>query len=186
MSSHISWETLLAWWLGELAEAEAAPVEEHLFGCAPCTRRGEELAALGAGVRAAVREGRVTAFISQGFLEGLLAQGLRLREYLAQPGERIHCTLLAGEDGVVSRVRAPLAGVKRIDALRRVEVGGALVEEARVEDVPFDPAAGEVLIVHSGAALRKMPAHTATVRLVAVEDGGERALGEYTFAHTPG
>lgn len=186
MNNHTSWETLLAWWLGELAEAEAAPVEAHLFGCAHCTRRGEALAALGAGVRAAVREGRVTVFISKGFLEGMLAQGLRLREYLLQPGERVDCTLLAGDDGVVSRVRAPLGGVTRIDALQRVEVGGALVAEARIEDVPFDPAAGEVLFVPSAAALRKMPAHTVTVRLVSVEEGGERELGEYTFAHTPG
>jgi hypothetical protein len=31
-----------------------------------------------------------------------------------------------------------------------------------------------------------MPAHTATMRLVAVEEKGERELGEYVFAHTPG
>ena len=53
-------------------------------------------------------------------------------------------------------------------------------------DLPFDPAAGEVLFLPSAAALRKMPAHTMRVRLVAVDEAGERPLGEYTFAHTPG
>ena len=37
----------------------------------------------------------------------------------------------------------------------------------------------------SAAAPRKMPAHTFRVQLVAVDEGGERPLGEYTFAHTP-
>jgi hypothetical protein len=31
-----------------------------------------------------------------------------------------------------------------------------------------------------------MPANTLHVRLVSVEEAGERAIGEYTFAHTPG
>jgi hypothetical protein len=30
-----------------------------------------------------------------------------------------------------------------------------------------------------------MPAHTQVVRLVAVEPGGDRVLGEYTFNHSP-
>jgi hypothetical protein len=60
------------------------------------------------------------------------------------------------------------------------------VSEFRLEDVPFDPAAGEVLTLPlAPAELRKMPAHTARTRLVAVEETGERELGEYTFAHSP-
>jgi hypothetical protein len=81
-------------------------------------------------------------------------------------------------------MQAALAGVKRIDALERLEVAGE-VTETRVEDVPFDPTAGEVLILPSAAWLRKMPANTLRVRLVAVEAAGERVIGEYTFAHTP-
>ena len=73
----------------------------------------------------------------------------------------------------------------RVPAGGRAEVGGEASEQ-RVEDVPFDPAAGEVLFLPSAAALRKRPVHTVRVRLVAVDEAGERALGEYTFAHTPG
>lgn len=124
--------------------------------------------------------------ISKGFLDTMRAQGLRVREYQVEPGGRVECTIKAEDDAVVSRVRAPLAGVKRLDALWRIEVGGR-VEESRLEDVPFDPASGEVLQLPVAAdRLRKMPAHTATMRLVAVEDKGERELGEYVFAHTPG
>jgi hypothetical protein len=132
-----------------------------------------------------MREGRVAAGISVPFLETLRSQGMRIREYRVPPDGRVECTLRADDDAVVSRMQAPLAGVKRVDALQRVEVGGE-VSEQRVEDVPFDPAAGEVLFLPSAAALRKMPAHTMRMRLVAVDEAGERPLGEYTFAHTPG
>ena len=53
-------------------------------------------------------------------------------------------------------------------------------------DAGFDAAAGEVLYLPSAARLRKMAANTKRVRLVAVDEAGERTLGEYTFAHTPG
>ena len=181
----IALEALVAWWLGELAPDAEAPIEEHLFACAHCTARLEELAALAAGIRATVREGRVAAGISVPFLETLRSQGMRIREYRVPPDGRVECTLRADDDAVVSRMQAPLAGVKRVDALQRVEVGGE-VSEQRVEDVPFDPAAGEVLFLPSANALRKMPAHTMRMRLIAVDEAGERPLGEYTFAHTPG
>jgi hypothetical protein len=54
-----------------------------------------------------------------------------------------------------------------------------------VEDVPFDPDAGEVLYLPSAAELKKLPAHMSRLQLVAVDESGERSLGEYTFAHTP-
>jgi anti-sigma factor RsiW len=181
----ISLETLIAYWLGELPAAAQEPLEEHLFACASCSARLEELAALASGIRAAVRDGRVAAVISVPFLEMLKRQGLRIREYRVPPGGRVDCTLRADDDAVVSRMQAPLAGVKRVDALRRMEVGGE-VTETRLEDVPFDPAAGEVLHLPSAAWVRGLPANTLRVRLVAVDEAGERALGEYTFAHTPG
>ena len=181
----LPFETLLAWWLGELPEAEADALEEHLLSCAHCASRGEELAALAAGVRAAVRSGAVGLVVSSPFVERMKEAGLRLREYRLAAGETVNCTLRADEDAVVSRLRAPLAGVTRLDALQRLEVAGVATPEVRVEDVPFDPESGEVLFVPMPAALKKMPAHTFRVRLVAVGAGGEAAIGDYTFAHTP-
>ena len=183
--SHIPWEALLAWWLGELPQAEEAPLEEHLFGCAACTRRLEALAALGEGVRGAVRAGTVGMVISAPFLARMKAEGLRVREYLLEPGRSVSCTIHAEDDALVSRIRAPLAGVKRLDALQVLEVAGAREPEVRLEDVPFDPDAGEVLFLPPAAWVKTMPAHAFRVRLVSVEEAGERPLGEYTFLHTP-
>jgi hypothetical protein len=181
----IEHETLLAYWLGELPPAQEAPLEEHLFACAACSARLEELGALASGIRAAVRAGAVKAVISVPFLETLKRQGLRIPEYRVPPGGRADCTLRAEDDAVVGRMQVQLAGVKRVDALQRLEAGGK-VSEARVEDVPFDAAAGEVLFLPSAAELRRLPAHTMRMRLMAVDEAGERSLGEYTFAHTPG
>ncbi len=181
----IELEALVAYWLGELGEAAEAPLEEHLFGCAHCTRRLEWLAACAGGVRAAAREGTIALSLTAGFLEHMKRAGMRIREYPAAPGATVHCTIRAEDDAVVSRLEAPLAGVRRVDELRSLDLGDGRIERWRLEDVPFDPQAGEVLSMHSTPVLRKMPAHTARVQLLAVDEAGERPLGEYTFAHTP-
>jgi hypothetical protein len=175
-------ETLVAWWLGELPEAEASSVEEHFFGCARCTRRLEDLAALGAGVRAAVHEGKVSLVVSAGFVEAMKQAGMRLREYELDAGGSVNCTIHADDDAVVSHMRAPLAGVKRVDVVR---LAGAGEPELRVADVPFDADAGEVVLIPPAAALKAMPAFTMRMRLIAVDEAGEAPIGEYTFNHSP-
>jgi len=171
---------LVEYWFGE-RDDEA--LEEHLLGCAECTARLEELAALGAGIRAAFRSGALHAVLPRAFVEALKREGLRLREYRVPPGGSVNCTLPKADDFVVSRLQAPLAGVERVDLMVVAQEGAA---ELTFEDIPFDPAAGEVLVVPSAAALRALPAHTARMRLFAVGAGGRKPLGEYTFVHTPG
>ncbi len=182
----IDYETLTAYWLGELPAAAEAQVEEHYFGCAHCARRLERLAALAGSIRAAVREGRVWGFVTPSFVEHMKREGLRVREYRTALGERVDCTLRADEDAVAGRMRVPLAGVKRLDILRTIEVEGREVGRWRAEDVPFEPGTDEVVTLPSAAALKEMPANTARVQLFAVDEAGERLLGEVTFAHTPG
>lgn len=178
----VNFEYLVAWWLGELPAAEAEKVEEHLFACAHCAGRAEWLAALSEDVRAAVRAGAIGMVVSAPFVEAMRRAGLRLREYKLGPGERVDCTIAADDDAVVSRVRAPLGGVERLDILEDIDGGRQSLE---LRDVPFDPAAGEVLFILQPAALKKMPAFVARMQLVAVDEAGRRTLGEYTFNHTP-
>ena len=181
----IEFEALVAYWLGELPTAAEAPIEEHIFGCAYCTRRVEELAALASGIRAVVRNGAVGAVITPPFLEHMRRQGMRIREYRLAPGERVACTIRADDDAVVSRLQAVLAGVARVDALHSLDLGDGRLQHWRAEDLPFDPGAGEVLALPSAEQLRRLPAHVFRIRLVATDESGERTLGEYTFAHTP-
>jgi len=186
MADHIDFGQLAAYWLGDLPAAEGDKVEEHVFACEPCAARLEWLAALSEGVRATVRGGRVGLFVSKRFVEALVQAGLRLREYELDAGGSVNCTIRADEDAVLSHMRAPLASAKRVDVVRRVSgVGGEQLED-RVADVPFDPAAGEVLFIPEAAGLKAMPSHVLQVKLLAVDEAGERPLGEYTFLHTAG
>jgi hypothetical protein len=182
MADHIDLQRAIAWWLRELPAAEAEKLEEHLFACGQCAGRLEWLAALSEGVRAALRAGALGMAVSAPFVEAMKRAGLRLREYRLDPGGRVDCTIAREDDAVVSRLRAPLAGVQRLDLLEDIDEGRQSVE---LRDVPFDPASGEVLFMLPPAALKRMPAHVARMRLVAVDGQGRRTLGEYTFQHTP-
>jgi anti-sigma factor RsiW len=173
---------LVDYWFGELPSEREEAIEEHLFACAHCSRALEELAALGAGIRAAFRGGMVRAVVSRGFVDAIKAQGLRLREYRVPAGGSVNCTIGAADDFVISRLEAPLAGVQRVDV---VVLGAQGEAQATFEDIPFDAGAGEVLLCPSAASLKQQPAFTARFRLVAVDGGGKKALGEYTFVHTP-
>lgn len=185
MADHIQFEALVAYWLGDLPAAESDKAEEHFFVCARCAGRLEWLAALSDGVRAALHGGKVAMVASAAFVETMKRARMRLREYRLAPGETVSCTLASDDDAVVSRVRAPLGAAKRVDALWRVDVAGAPEAQVRLEDVPFDAASGEVLFMPSSALLRGMPAHTQRLQLIVVDEQGERALADYTFAHTP-
>jgi len=101
------------------------------------------------------------------------------------PGERVACTISANDDAVVGHMQVALAGVKRVDALQSLDLGDGHVQQWHLEDLPFDPSADEMLSLASGTALKKLPAHTFRVQLVAVDESGERSLGEYTFVHAP-
>jgi hypothetical protein len=179
MSPHPEFAALAGWWLGETGD-EA--LEEHLLACAECSRRMAALAALGEAIGEAFRRGAVAAVLSRGMVRALQAQGLRLREYRVPAGGSVHCTIGAQDDFVLGALQAPLEGVRRLD-LEVCDEAGRPCE--RHEDIPFDPAAGEVLALPAAARLRRLPAHVERFRLVAVEEGARRALGEYTFIHAP-
>ncbi|HET7198669.1 MAG TPA: zf-HC2 domain-containing protein [Burkholderiales bacterium] len=177
----VAFPALVDYWFGELDGERAAALEEHLFACGHCAARLEQLAVLGEGVRKAFHAGAVRAVLSAAFLEKLKREGVRVREYRFASGGAVSCTIAAGDDFVVGRFCVPLAGVKRLDLLEDID-GKRTVE---LRDVPFDPAAGEVIFCPPAAALRRMPAHVGHVRLVAVDEEGSRTLGEYTFNHSP-
>jgi len=178
----IGFETLVAYWLGEVSEEREATLEEHVLACAHCSKRLEQLVVLAASVRAAVGSGRVSMVVPPRFVEAMKQAGLRLREYEVEPGGSVNCTIRAEDDAVISRMRAPLAGVKRLDV---VQVLGGGEPEVRLADVPFDAEAGEVLVIPSAAWLKTMPAFTMRMRLIDVAEKGEAPLGEYTFIHSP-
>ncbi len=173
---------LVEYWLGELEAAREEDVERHLFGCGECCAALQRIVELAGGIRALVRRGAVAAVVTPGFVEALGAAGLRLREYRVARNGSVHCTVAPDDDLLVSRLQAPLAGVERLDL---VTVEGEGAAPLRLRDIPFSAAAGEVVVVPRIDRIRALGVSTETVRLVAVESGGERVLGEYRFVHTP-
>jgi hypothetical protein len=110
-------------------------------------------------------------------------RGARIREYRLPHNGSVHCTVAPDDEVLVSRVEVPLQGVRRLDMAMEVSTAPGVVH--RVEDIPFDAAAGEILFFPSVAQVRQSPAHTMYLTLLAREESCSRELGRYEFRHTP-
>jgi len=180
---HLSLQALLDHWLGDSDAAATDAADEHLMRCDACGAALDELIALGDGVRAALRAGGLLVVTSGAFADGLARRGLRVREYSLPHNGSVNCTVAPGDEVLVSRLQAPLAGVQRLD-IRMLD--SMTPEQPREQhDVPFDAQRGEVVYLNPIDALRRLPAHSLEVTLLAVEPEGRRELGRYTFRHAP-
>lgn len=181
-ASSLDAATLAEYWLGTLVAAEEESVEEHLFACEECGVRLDWVIALAEGLRAVTREGSLLTVVSEAFLKRAEEEGLRVRQYAPAPGESVQCTVTAQDDLLVGRLAAKLNTAKRID-LSLCDPGG--VEQFRLRDIPFEPAAGCVLWQQSITFAKAAPTSTMVAKLIEVGDSGsENLLGEYTFCHT--
>ncbi len=133
---------LLEYWLGELEPEAEARTEEHYLGCAECSGRLEQLAALAGEVRAVARTSGVNMVINDQFVRRLAESGLQVREYRLPLNGSVNCTVAPEDDVVVARLEAPLEGVKRVDMLY-VDSDGR--PEMRQEDIPFVADSGGVV-----------------------------------------
>ena len=172
---------LLAYWLGELAADDERRFDEHLFACSACTERLGELVELGAAIRRESLGGTIGFVASSSFVDRARSEGLRVREYALGPGESVDCIVTAEDDLGVSRLRAPLEGVRRLDVVIDDSASGV----QRVSDVSFDAGTGSVIVVPSIAYLRTLGNARQHVRLLAVDGGDERVIAAYTFNHSP-
>jgi anti-sigma factor RsiW len=177
--SHAEFDTLLAYWLGELDDASEAALEEHYLGCAECSARLGDVEALADGIQRTYAAGYVGTVVTPAFVERLRARGLRLREYRVPRDGSVNCSVWPEDQLLFSRLQVPLEGVERVDLI--VSYDG----EHRLEDVAFDAASGEVVMAAPIARVRELPAHRRVIRVIAVTGGTDHLLGEYTFNHTP-
>ena len=172
---------LLDYWLDDVEDARQHATEEHLFECAACSDRLATIVRLGAAVRRELLRGGVTFVTSMPFVLGVKEAGWRVREYELDPGGSVNCTVTPDDDFVVAYLRAPLQDVRRLD----LKIDDSTAGAHRFEDVPFDREAEGVAAVTSTAYLRTLGRNRQRVQLVAVDEAGERVLGDYTFNHYP-
>jgi hypothetical protein len=174
-------QDLLAYWLRELDEAHELRLDEHLFACSACSERLGAIVDLGAAIRRELLRGNLSAVLPGPFIQRIKDAGLTVREYTLEPGGSVDCTVTPDDDFVVATLRAPLRDVHRLD----VVIEDATAGTYRANDVAFDPAADSLAVMSSVAYLRTLGRTRQRMRLVAVEDGGEREITDYTFNHTP-
>lgn len=177
----LDWDTLLAYWLGELDPDSEARTEEHYLGCAECSRRLQWLTTLAQEVRALTQKSGVNMFLNEQFVHKLTENGLHVRKYHVPCNGSVNCTVTPEDDLVVAYLEAPLAEVRRLDMVYLDSEGNP---QERYEDIPFTADSDEVVFSTRIEALRALPTTTLHVRLLAVDNNGERTLGDYTFNHT--
>lgn len=173
---------LADYWLAALPSSEEESVEEHLLGCDQCSTRLREMIAIAEGVSALARQGSLRMIVSETFVRRAAEEGLRVREYEPEPGGGVQCTVTAEDDVLIARLAAPLSGAKRVDLSICDERG---VEQLRLADIPFGPAAASVIYQESMTFAKALPTSKMIARLLVFgEAGEERLAGEYTFNHT--
>jgi hypothetical protein len=170
----IAIEQLLASALGEASEAEEAIVEEHVLSCSECAARYATFVEIGLALRELVEGVALQMPVTRSLLDRLDAAGLITRRYVLAPGATVPCGVGAHDLYSLVRLEADFTGVSRVDLFYGPQ---------RLPDVPFDASGGAVYTVNPAALLRTLPTMEIPLRLVAVEDGVDRPLGDYTLSH---
>jgi hypothetical protein len=169
------------YWLALLRSADDEAIEEHLLICDDCGDRLREAIALADGLKQLARSGALQVVVSGEYTKHASESGRRVREYAASPGESVQCTVTLDDDLLVARLAADLSAAARVD-LSWCDPQG--VEVMRMADIPVRRDAGTVICQQSITMAKASPSNTLIARLVAVDPGGERLLGEYAFHHT--
>ena len=170
----VPFETLVAWWTGELAGDEAARVEEHLFACDTCAGVSERLAKLVAGLRE-----HLPPIISSAQRDRLLAEGTRIRVTPVDAGVDATAVFGSEVDLLVHALRADLSRAERVDV--EIVIHGRS-EPLVYEGAPFDAKAGEVLICCQ-RHFQHMSSLDPRFRVHVVEAGERRFVGDYFVRH---
>jgi hypothetical protein len=177
---HLSATDVSDYWTPDVALADVERIEAHVFAGADCARRLDAARGLIDGIRDAVRRGRFQAVITDAVLNQLARDGTRMRMFTLEPGTVVPCAVWAGDQVIVSRLRADFSGLERVSLV--MQVGGEEVD--RVTDVPVAPQAGELLQAFSADHLRQLPRIEVRLQLFGARGpAGDELVAEYILEH---
>ena len=164
---------------GELPEAEATALEEHLFSCADCSARAAELDALVRAIPPAVQSAGITGFVTDAVLNRLSREGVRVRTFTLSPGAVVPCAVWEDDEVMVLRLRGDFGGATEFTMSQRVAGTEVIRETTQIAPGPH----GELLHALPAALVREFPASEVEISLTALEGGAERPVGSYTLLH---
>lgn len=140
MTHPIPFETLVAYWCHDLPAAEADAVEEHVMGCAACTKASESVAAITLKLRALV-----PPIVTLERVAKLREGGTRIVENTMAPGERKAVTFRSDVDILLHRLGGlDLSAAEHVTVTVLDDDTGAIVTAQ--PHAPFERASGEVLV----------------------------------------
>jgi hypothetical protein len=174
--SHPSAEMLAAYWLGELAEADALALEEHSFGCAPCTAASARMAALPRALAFAVPPVITTA-------EGARLQALdpRVVRTRIAAGSRGVADFSRGAQAQLIVLEADVRGAQSVEVTLCARDGTPLIAPMLA---PFDAEAGTITVACRDYYL-KDPAFPLeiTLQVEVVAEGKRRPVVTFEIDH---
>jgi anti-sigma factor RsiW len=163
---------------GELPDAEAAAIEEHLFSCGDCAARAAELDALVRTIRPAARSADVGGFVTDAVLNRLARDGVHVRSYALSPGAFVPCAVWDDDELMALRLRGDFEGVSEVTLSQRV----AGTEVVRATGHVASSHA-EIIYAIPAAWVRQLSEVEVEVLLTAHEGGEERPIASYTLVH---
>jgi hypothetical protein len=131
-ASPLAWETLVDWWAGDLDEAAAAAVEEHVLGCDVCTVVASRVASTAEALRT-----MVPPVVGAEQLEALARAGVRIMENPIAPGQTCDFHFPRNADLAVHVLGGLVLGAgARVEVTLRSLATGQVF--GHVEDAPVD------------------------------------------------
>lgn len=170
-----TWESLVAYWAGDLSADIEETLEEHLMVCASCAAESARVAAI-----TEVLRNMIPPVVTRGIVDLLRARGRDVRETVFVPGDRREVTLPRDFDLFVFHLTGiDFSRVARADLTLSDETTGDPI--AAVREIPFDREAGEVLLCCQRHYASLPPDVVVEVRTHET-DGTERC-SRYTILH---
>jgi len=179
-SAPLAFADVVDYWAGELTTVEEDRIEEHAFSCDACARELADGERLARSIGAVARDGRLQTAVTDAILNRLAADGVRIRTFTLEGSGIVPCAVWAGDDLIVSRIRANFADADSVTIVTRLPSGE---EIGRLADIPIQPGQLEILNAYSAARLRQLPATRVSVSVTARVGSNERMLAEYTLEH---
>jgi hypothetical protein len=176
--SHPSTETLAAYWMRELPEADLLTLEEHLFTCERCEALSARMAALPRALAFAV-----PPIVTDAQAARLLALDPRARKVSVVPGGRAVADFSGGAEAQLVALTSDLRDATQVDVTLCTRDGTPLIA---AKDVPFDSASGTVLIACRAHYVSggQFPLEI-TLRVEAMAGGVRRSVGAFEIDHIP-